>query len=366
MTKLFIDFHVIQTVPPSCVNRDDTGSPKTAQYGGVQRARVSSQCWKHAMRNMFKDHFDERELGVRTKKIVDMVMKEIIAIDATKNEKEAKELAEKVIRAAKVQLKNRDKTDELEAKALFFMTKKQAENLAELILENDNPALKDAQAALNKGYGIDVALFGRMVADDPSLNVDACAQVAHSISTHRVENEFDFYTAADDCAPEDNVGAGMMGTLEFNSSTLYRYATVALHELSKQIDDPRVVAKSVQEFARAFILSMPTGKQNSYAHQTPPNAVLVNLRSDQPLNLVGAFEEPVKSSDEGFVKGSCAALTQYAQEIYTNFFKAPEKAFVVGANLADLGEKVSLQALIELLYDEIVARFDSGSVPGEV
>lgn len=365
MSKLFMDFHVIQTLPPSCINRDDTGSPKTAQYGGVQRARVSSQSWKHAMRLMFNDNFDESELGVRTKRIVNMVADMIVSLDSTKDEVEAKKLAEAVINIAEVQTKTNDKTKESEAKALFFISRKQAENLAILILENEKPSKKEAQAALNKGYGVDIALFGRMVADDPSLNTDACAQVAHSISTHKVDNEFDFYTAVDDCAHENNAGAGMMGTIEFNSATLYRYATLAVHELHKQLDDIHVTAKTVQEFARAFILSMPTGKQNTFANQTLPNAVMVCLRVDQPINLADAFEAPVQSKGEGFIAGSCLALAQHAQRVYGSFAEEPEKVFVVGDYLSDLGEQVSMQELVASLQVEIISLFDNETTRDE-
>jgi CRISPR system Cascade subunit CasC len=350
MNRFFIDFHVIQTVPPSCVNRDDTGSPKTALYGGVQRARVSSQSWKRAMRRMFQDHFDEADLGVRTKKIVDMVATAIRRVNETIDYEEAKKLAERVINAAKVT------TKDAEAKALFFMSVKQAENLAELILENESPSTKEAQIALNKGYGVDIALFGRMVADDPSLNTDATAQVAHSISTHKVDNEFDYYTAVDDCAPEDNAGAGMIGTIEYNSSTLYRYATIALHELYAQIDDPQVIAKVIQEFTRAFVTSMPTGKQNTFANRTLPDAVLVSIRTDQPINLVGAFENPVKNQGEGFVKGSCASLISYANEVYNNFANPPVRSFAVGKELAGRDDSVSLSELLDLLRDEVTDR----------
>lgn len=366
MKKLFIDFHVIQTVPPSCVNRDDTGSPKTAQYGGAQRARVSSQCWKHAMRQMFAENFDESTLGVRTKRIVDMVSSAIMDIDSSKNEEEAKKLAEKVITKAKVQIKSNDKTQEPEAKALFFMTHKQAENLAKLIIDNDDPSTKDAQAALNKGYGVDVALFGRMVADDPSLNTDACSQVAHSISTHRVDNEFDFYTAVDDCAPENSAGAGMMGTIEFNSATLYRYATLAVHELCAQVDDYPILVKTTQEFARAFITSMPTGKQNTFANQTLPDAVLVCLRTDQPINLAGAFEAPVKNMGEGFVKGSCLALIEYANSVYNSFASAPAEIFIIGSRLEGLGTPVNLRDLLESLKDSAGKYLDFETLTSEV
>jgi CRISPR system Cascade subunit CasC len=306
------------------------------------------------MRQMFRDYFDEADLGVRTKKIVDMVAAAIKRLDENKSDEGARELAEKVINAAKVS------TKDSEAKALFFMSVKQAENLAKLILENGAPSTKEAQAALNKGFGVDIALFGRMVADDPTLNTDAAAQVAHSISTHRVDNEFDYYTAVDDRAPEDNAGAGMIGTIEYNSSTLYRYATVAVHELVKQIDEPSAVAKVIQEFARAFVTSMPTGKQNTFANRTLPDAVFVSVRIDQPINLVGAFEEPVKSTGEGgFKKASCAALVEYAQEVYGDFASNPERAFVVGRELAGLGEPVSLSELLELLYDETLLRLDA-------
>ena len=77
MNSLYVDIHVLQTIPPSCVNRDDTGSPKTAVYGGVTRARVSSQSWKHAMRMMFKNIFTDEQVGVRTKKIVDLIIEKL-------------------------------------------------------------------------------------------------------------------------------------------------------------------------------------------------------------------------------------------------------------------------------------------------
>ena len=93
-----------------------------------------------------------------------------------------------------------------------------------------------------------------MVADDPCLNFDATAQVAHAISTHAVENEYDYFTAVDDCAPEDNAGAGHLGTVEFNSSTLYRYATVNVEDLRK-----------------------------TFANWTRPDAVYVTVRKDQPI-----------------------------------------------------------------------------------
>jgi len=349
MNKVYVDFHVIQTVPPSCVNRDDTGSPKTAIYGGVRRARVSSQAWKRSMRLMFREHFAEKDLGTRTKKIVEMVAVAIGKKNPSISAEDAQTLAQKIINAAGVT------TKDTEAKALFFMSGQQAENLAELAVNNPDASKKDAQAALNAGHGVDVALFGRMVADDPSLNADASAQVAHAISTHKVENEFDYFTAVDDRAPEDNAGAGMIGTVEYNSATLYRYATIAAHELFKQLaEDKEALAKAVNEFARAFIHSMPTGKQNTFANRTVPDAVLVCIRGDQPVNFAGAFEEPVKSRDEGFSKGSVQKLEQYAKDVYADFCGTPKKSYVIGVVPFGESEKISSTELIKQLGKDAV------------
>lgn len=340
--RVFIDIHVIQSLPPSCVNRDDTGSPKTAVYGGVRRARVSSQSWKHAMREMFKECFSESELSERTKKIVEKVAKQICLLGNI-GEKDAMTKAEKIINQAGVS------TKDSEAKALFFMSNKQAENLARMALMNPVPAKKEVQAALNTGKGVDIALFGRMVADDPALNADASAQVAHAISTHKVENEYDYYTAVDDCAPDDQAGAGMIGTIEFNSSTLYRYATVAAHDLKNNLGDVDAVSRAVKEYIRAFICSMPTGKLNTFANSTPPYAVMVAIRRDKPVNLVGAFETPVRVGEGGYQVKSAKALADYAKTVYSNFFDKPEKALItaIGNELTGLGDSLNLPELLE-------------------
>lgn len=340
--RVFVDIHVIQSLPPSCVNRDDTGSPKTAVYGGVRRARVSSQSWKHAMREKFKENFSESELSERTKKIVEKVADQICSLH-NNNKEDAMALAEKIINQAGVS------TKDSEAKALFFMSSKQAENLAHMALMNPLPGKKEVQAALNAGKGVDVALFGRMVADDPALNTDASAQVAHAISTHKVENEYDYFTAMDDRAPEDQAGAGMIGAVEFNSSTLYRYATVAAHDLKNNLGDANAAAKAVKEFIRAFICSMPTGKLNTFANSTPPYAAMVAFRRDQPVNLAGAFETPVKAGEGGYQGKSAKALADYVKTVYCNFFNAPELAFftAIGNELTGLGEALELSKLLD-------------------
>ena len=256
--RCYLDVHVLQTVPPSCVNRDDTGSPKTAIYGGTTRARVSSQAWKHAMREMFREELIEPDmLGLRTKNVISMVAEEILKLNP---DAKAAELAEKVLTSAGVKFKDDKKgeTKDKKAEALFFMSAAQAKALAEIAV-SEGTADKDAcKKALKNNPSVDIALFGRMVASEATLNCDASAQVAHSISTHTVQNEYDYFTAVDDLAPEDNTGAGHLGTVEFNSSTLYRYATVNLVELSNALGK-QVAAETAAKFVEAFVRSMPTG-----------------------------------------------------------------------------------------------------------
>ena len=290
---LYIDIHVLQTVPPSCVNRDDTGSPKTARYGGVTRARVSSQAWKRAVRLMFHELLGKSQIGVRTKNIVEMVAREI---DPELSE-DARKRAIVLLSAAGLTIKGEKKGTD----TLFFMSLDQAKTLAQYAdVINSNVVLdlaarlgqeklskkekekfkkelkvlktaeqnllnEECKKALKTLPSVDMALFGRMVADDPSLNFDAACQVAHAISTHAVQNEFDYFTAVDDCAPEDNAGAGHLGTVEFNSATLYRYATVNACALEENLkaDTPQ----AVRAFVEAFVRSMPTGKQNTFANR---------------------------------------------------------------------------------------------------
>lgn len=285
--RLYLDIHAIQTLPPSNVNRDDTGSPKTAIYGGVRRARVSSQSWKRAMRQYFLAESAE-DLGVRSLNVVKYLAERIVAADSSVTEEKAMKMAENIFNDVGI------KTKDQKTKALFFLGKKQADLLAAAAVkgEKDKKVLKQI---FSDNPAIDIALFGRMVADDPSLNEDASAQVAHAISTHEVQTEFDFYTAVDDLAAEDNAGAGMLGTIEYNSSTLYRYANIALHDLTRQLGDKEQAITAAKIFIEAFSNSMPTGKSNTFANQTLPQMLMINLRRDRPVNLVTAYEKPIKS-----------------------------------------------------------------------
>ena len=361
--KLFMDIHVIQTVPPSCLNRDDTGSPKTALYGGARRARVSSQCWKREMRQMFKERFNESELAIRTLRLVEAIASKIPGTDSLETARNIltsvtykKDGKDKPVFELKTE---KGKKDEL--KALFFISKEQLQNIAGIPKTLSKKEISDTvKSYLKEDNGLEIALFGRMVATDPTLGCDASAQIAHAISTHRVENEYDYFTAVDDCSNEDHAGAAMIGTIEFNSATLYRYATVAVHELFGQLaNDLVVLEKALAEFLRAFALSMPKGRQNPFAAHTLPYGVMVHLRTDRPLNLVDAFEKPIPiKPDEGFAIRSAEALKNHVDKVKkAGFCKKPFSAYIAGEFSEDLGEKLEMDSLIHQVAKDAVEKF---------
>ena len=316
--RTIIDVHVLQTLPPSCLNRDDTGSPKTAVYGGVPRARVSSQSWKRATRQYFNENLLEPdERGVRTRRVVELIegrLKTRLGAAAEGRDKELNELA----KAALEGLGLKEKKGDLSEYALFLSTR-QVDAIAELLASRFEAGENTVEPKVvlelaGKAHSLDVALFGRMIADTTSLNVDAACQVAHAISTHRVSPEFDFFTAVDDLNPASEPGAAMMGYVEFNSATLYRFATIGAELLAANLGGSAAVAGGVCAFVEAFVKSLPTGHQNTFAAMTLPDLVVVSLRKDQPVSLVGAFEEPV-SADGGHVRQSADRLVSYLDEV---------------------------------------------------
>ena len=348
--NIYVDFHVLQTVPPSCVNRDDTGSPKTAVYGGTVRARVSSQSWKHAMREMFRDEiFGVEPIGIRTRtsNVIKMVADELAEMGIDDGEKKA------VKKFSDIGVKAKESKNDKDSDSLIFVTREQIKAMSKLIAENNNE--KDTfKLALKEEPSVDMLLFGRMIATTDksksvSLNYDAAAQVAHSISTHTVHNEYDYFTAVDDC---DSIGAGHLGTVEYNSATLYRYATVNVTELAGSLGK-NVTPNAVRGFAEAFIRSMPTGKQNTFANRTLPDAIYVTLRRDQPVNLCGAFEKPVYTGAGGYAEPSEKALVDYAEKVYKDYVNEPQAAFAVGEGMEKLAKTMSLKELLDRVKDEV-------------
>lgn len=304
-----LELHMLQSVPVSCLNRDDLNSPKTAIFGGVQRARVSSQCWKQSIREMAKELYPEKFSGVRTRLIIEPL------IEALKKEKlsenEASEGAKAIADAlAKFDEEKAKKENKLMVKTLYFTSPMEIQVLAKTYAKE-----KDVKKAI-KTVGIhgikdaaDISLFGRMVASDASLKVEGVAMFSHAISTHKSDNEIDFFTAVDDNKNDDDsdAGAGMMGTLEFNSATYYRFAALNLDMLADNdhlgslAGDER--CRIVETFIKSTLMAMPGAKKGSMNGNTLPGYVLCVVRNEgHPIQLINAFEKPVNDKNGVFDK----------------------------------------------------------------
>lgn len=350
-----VELHILQNFPPANLNRDDTGTPKDCEFGGVRRARISSQCIKRSIRTspVFQ-HAMDHAIGIRSKRTGEHVA-DTLQTAHDHAEPEAIELAEAALDEF---LSLSDETDGgfRKTKVLYYASTAELEDLAHRLatsslddevaaavdarqavaeVEADDEALKkdlkaaqkkqrSARRALKKGVKpilkafvkenvgwartVDIALFGRMLAEEPTLNVDGACQVAHAISTNRVSMEFDFYSAVDDLNPSGETGAGMIGTTGYNSSCFYRYMLVDVDGLARNLSpeaDPTATSwqqatDGVEAFVRAAVAAIPTGKQTSFAAQARPQFVLAVARpnTSMPMSLVNAFEKPARPLKE--------------------------------------------------------------------
>ena len=338
--KTFIEIHALQNFAPSNLNRDDTGAPKDAWFGGTRRARISSQCVKRAVRQHFAHLVGQGSLAlddiaVRTKRMMDALMQSLVK--KGRDEAEANEKIRSALAAMKLTVKQDGKSE-----YLLFLGQKEIADIADVINKNwdtitvsdeastekKKPGKAKKQAAqeaapelrkaldkvFNGGKAVDVALFGRMLADMPEKNQDAACQVAHAISTHAVEREFDFYTAVDDLKPDDTAGADMMGTVEFNSACFYRYAIVDWKKLVDNLQcDEELAKKGLRAFLEGFVVAEPTGKQNTFAAHNPPEFVAISVRRNTfPRNLANAFETAIRirKKDESLTGRSVEKLVK--------------------------------------------------------
>lgn len=351
---LYVDVHVLQTVPPSNLNRDDAGSPKQAVFGGVRRARVSSQAWKRATRQGFAGLAEapDLSLGTRTKRLRQLLEKRFVA--GGQDPETAEQWSEQCVGALRITADKGKKTTAY----LLFLGLEQVDKLARVVQSardaGSEPTSDELRAVLTTGHSVDVALFGRMVADVGSLNVDAATQVAHALSTHAVDIEFDYFTAVDDENEAGETGAGMIGTVEFSAATLYRFATVGVRQLSENLDgDEATTLAALRAFLVSFVTSMPTGHQNSFAHRTRPDLVTLVVRTDQPVNLVSAFEDPVPAP--GIVATSVLRLCDELSRSERLWGRAPELVVTTyqpreGApetDLAPLGDRVAFPQAVD-------------------
>ncbi len=352
-----IELHLLQNFAPSNLNRDDSGAPKDCELGGYRRARISSQCQKRGVRESFRldGLVSEESQGVRTKRLALQVADRLAAKHGHDREK-ALALAMGAIEGVGFgRTKKGEGDDAWKTEYLLFVPRRLVNALAELLHEKralletaeEAPApeaaadsgkkpkrdakkeKRDAKSAYPKEVReavedllerarrtVDIALFGRMLADKPDWNVDASCQVAQAIWTNRVQMDFDFFTAVDDFKPDDNAGSDMMGSVGFNSSCFYRYTVLDVDARRENLDGgDELLQRSVEAYVRAFTSAIPTGKQNSMAAHNPPSYALAVVRKKgQSVSLTNAFLKPAKprGEDVDLVDDSVKKLEDYA------------------------------------------------------
>ncbi len=226
---------------------------------------------------------------------------------------------------------------------------------------------RQLQGALDGSRAVDIALFGRMLADLPDKNTDAAAQVAHALGTHAMkQREFDFYTAVDDLKPSDTAGADMLGTVEFGSATFYRYICLDLVKLRENLGgDDELLLRGLRALLYACVFAAPTGKQNTFAAHNHPSLISTVLREDaSPRNLANAFEVPVNVKDGGYIAGSLDKLNVEWGRQDRIFGQGGRGRYVNAhdeAELTALGEKQdSVEALIVAVLEDVQTMLAEG------
>ena len=318
-----IELHILQSFPVSCLNRDDVGSPKTAVFGGVNRARLSSQSLKRAIREHAQDNVPDAKFKSSRTKLIVQPLKDALLKYGIEDEKSAAQHAANIAdKLAKLDAKSGKDGEVPRVGTLIFLAPSEIDSIAQQVAEllKSNPKSKDYEKNLDKFCkkaglvdGADIALFGRMVASLPSLTLEGAAMFGHALSTHKAENDLDFYSAVDDAKlQDDDPGAGMIGTLEFSSAVYYRYTALNLDLLADEahlaklsVDERR---KVVDAFIRATLEAVPGARRNSMNANTRPGFVLGIYKSaGQPVQLINAFESPVRTKD-GLMETSVETL----------------------------------------------------------
>ncbi len=342
---MLIQIHMLQNYAPSNLNRDDTGAPKDAVFGGVKRGRISSQCLKRSIRrsSVFEEAFRGDDLlATRTKTLPKLIGDELQGLGATPEEVEA--IVARVPEIGRESTKPNEASDdkpqsedgaeaaEVVTKQLIFVAPNEKRPLAESLLAQYRQApakwrttkIDDITKGLTKvaPRSVDVAMFGRMTTSAAFEDVQAAVQVAHALSTNALTQEFDYYTAVDDLSGES--GAGMIGDIEYNSCTYYKYINAHWEGLAHNLGgDTQVARRAVLALLQAAALAQPTGKQNTFAAQNLPDFVLVEVRDrNLPVSYANAFLKPARQGPNGdptLMERSIAALEGYADLLRTRY-----------------------------------------------
>ena len=363
---MLIQIHMLQNYVPSLLNRDDSGAAKSAYFGGSQRGRISSQCLKRSIRmsDTFQDAF--REAGLladRTKRLPKLISDALQQLEVSNEVREA--IIARIPEFGQESKKREGKTlEEQETRQLIFISSGEVETLARNLLAlyegKGAKQWKDAKIdEITKALGasiprsVDIAMFGRMTTSAAFEDVQAAVQVAHALSTNNLTRVYDYFTAVDDLKQQDeeseDAGAGMIGDVELNSSTYYKYFNIHWDGLIENLGgDAETAAQAVMAFLEAAAVSQPSGKQNSTAAYQLPDFILVEV-SDRnlPINYANAFlRSAYQSHQETLMENSINKLNEYAQKVRSAYGLNGRRAYFTTTGLeADGHNTESLMGL---------------------
>lgn len=373
---MLIQIHILQNYVPSLLNRDDSGAAKSAYFGGHQRGRISSQCLKRNIRlaDSFQQAFKKDGLlADRTKRLPQLINKALQAMNVTDQDRLA--IVNRVPEIGQESSK-REKIIELEkmeTRQLIFISAGEVATIAQKLLDlyqKQGPKkwasldIKEITAALGVSVpkSVDIAMFGRMTTSSAFEDVEASVQVAHALSTNELMRVYDFFTAVDDLKKRDEEtddGAGMIGDVELNSSTYYKYFNIHWEGLVENLaGDAEVATKAVIAFLEAAATTQPSGKQNSTGAHQLPDLVLVEISDKNlPVNYANAFLKPAQQGyGRTLMQDSIFKLDKYAQRLRNAYgldgrfayFTTEETASITAAHNAE-----TLAALQQWVTEQI-------------
>ena len=302
----FIQLHLLTAYAPSNLNRDDLGRPKTAKMGNTDRLRISSQSLKRAWRT--SDFFYQSlsdHIGIRSRRFArDWVYKPMI--DNGISEKIAKESAIKIagqFGKVKNEKSPKDPLTNLEIEQLVHISSNEQQAIKQLvdllISEKREPTDNEVKLLRKENSSIDIALFGRMLADSPAFNIEAACQVSHALGVSAVTIENDFFTAVDDLNDYDvDAGSAHLGSRGFASALFYTYVCISRDLLLENLNgDEALVEKTLKALTESAAKVAPTGMQNSFASRAYTSYLLIEKGSQQPRSLAVAYFNPIRSQD---------------------------------------------------------------------
>lgn len=373
---MLIEIHMLKNYPPTNLNRDDLGSPKTCVFGGSNRSRISSQCLKRSWRKsqIFADTVGAEYLGTRTRKFPVLVRNKLVEMGVSEEyaeaimsqmsaigNKDGKENKKDITKTAQIAMYSVQDIEDI-AK-IVKIELDQCQNISDVKKIKVKDIIDKIKNAQVRPISIDIALFGRMVTSDMFRDVEASVQVAHALSTNRVIMESDYFVAMDDLVSGKNLedaGAGMIDSTEFNSSCYYIYASIDTDILTENLSGMEEAAdltkKAVEGMLNAMAFSDPSGKQHPFAGHILPSFTLVECKEKKiPVSYTNAFVEAVYPGEKGgLIQNSIEKLLQERQTIQKDFEVPVRESFVFCSSR--YSNKITLQNSLTVCenYKEMV------------